>query len=85
MHQTVRFSYLDSPRDEAPRDRRDPVVVQAIANVIAHQPMEDWWALAPGVRTHAIYDEIRRLDQACANDSAAPILADADGPRYRVA
>ncbi len=85
MHQPARFQYIDSPRAEAARDRRDPVVVQAIANVTAQQPEEEWWALAPGVRTHTIYDEIRRLDRVCANDSAAPIKEDADRPRYQVA
>jgi hypothetical protein len=25
--------------------------------------MAEWWALAPGVRSHAIYDELRRLDR----------------------
>jgi hypothetical protein len=85
MHQSARSQYLDSPRDAAARDRRDPVVVQAIANVAAQQPEEEWWAMAPGVRTHAIYDEIRRLDRVCANDSAAPIKDDARSPRYQMA
>jgi hypothetical protein len=85
MHQAVRFPYTDSPHDEATRDRRDPVVVQAIDNVASQQQMEEWWALSPGVRTHAIYVEIRRLDRAWANGSAAPIEEKAGSPGYQMA
>ena len=85
MYQSARFPATDDPRDEAARDRRDPVVVKAIATVAARQPMEDWWALAPGVRTHAIYDEIRRLDWAWLNAAVAPVKEDADSPRYQMA
>ena len=44
-------------------DRRDVVVMQAITNVTARQPVDGWWE-ASGDRIQAIYDEIRRLDQA---------------------
>jgi len=85
MYQSARFPITDDPRDEAARDRRDPVVVKAIATVAARQPMEDWWALAPGVRTQAIYDEIRRLDWAWLRAAVAPVQEDADSPRYQMA
>ena len=85
MHQLARFPYADSSYDDATRDARDPVVVQAIANVTSRQPMEDWWALSPGVRTHAIYDEIRRLDRASSSRSVAPIEDDTGNPRYQMA
>jgi hypothetical protein len=85
MQQPARFPYADRSQDEATRGRRDPVVVQAIANVTSRQPMEDWWALSPGVRTHAIYDEIRRLDRTWGDGSAAPIKENAHSPRYRMA
>jgi hypothetical protein len=86
MHPLARFQSTDSPHDEATRDKRDPVVVQAIANVTSRQLMEDWWALSPGVRTHAIYDEIRRLDRAWSNKSAAPIEQEnASSPHYQMA
>ena len=59
--------------------------MKAITTVAARQPMEDWWALAPGVRTQAIYDEIRRLDWAWLSAAVAPVQEDADSPRYQMA
>jgi hypothetical protein len=47
--------------------------------------MEEWWAMAPGVRTHAIYDEVRRLDRASAGGSTAPVEEIAGKPRYQMA
>jgi hypothetical protein len=45
-------------------DNRDPVVMQAIANVIGAQTI-DMGCLGPQPgNTQAIYDEIRRLDKA---------------------
>jgi len=85
MRQPARYPYADSSRDEATRDKRDPIVVQAIANVTSRQSMEDWWAFSPGVRTHAIYDEIRRIDRAEASESVAPIKEDAHSPRFQMA
>jgi hypothetical protein len=85
MHPPSRFPYVASPHEQSARDRRDPVVVQAIENVTARQPMEEWWALSPGVRTHVIYDEVRRLDQAWANEPAEPIKEDAHTRRYQMA
>jgi hypothetical protein len=85
MYQSARLPVIADPRDKAARDRRDPVVVQAITIVAARQPREDWWALAPGVRTQAIYDEIRRLDWAWLNAAVVPVQEDADSPRYQMA
>ena len=85
MHSPSRLLYVDSAREQATRDRCDPVVAQAIANVSGRQPMEEWWALSPGVRTHAIYDEVRRLDRAGANEPAEPIKEDAHSRRYQMA
>ena len=72
MYQPGRFLYADTSQNEAARSQCDPVVARAIENVTARQPMEEWWALAPGVRSHAIYDEVRRLDRAWATASAEP-------------
>ena len=44
-------------------DKRDPVVMQAIANVIGTQTMDVGCVSPPPGRTRAIYDEIRRLDR----------------------
>ena len=45
-------------------DKRDPVVMQAIANVIGAQT-KDMGCLGPSPgNAQAIYDEIRRLDRA---------------------
>jgi hypothetical protein len=85
MYQSARFPVTDDLRAEAASDRRDPVVVKAITIVAARQPMEDWWAMAPGVRTQAIYDEIRRLDWAWLSASVASVKEDADSPRYQMA
>jgi hypothetical protein len=54
----------------APRETRDSVVMQAITNVTRRQIDEGWWNLSPGGRTHVIYDEIRRLDQARVSEAA---------------
>jgi hypothetical protein len=75
MYQSDRFAIPEAPQT-ASRSGRDPVVVRAIAIVAARQPEDDWWALAPGVRSHAIYDEIRRLDRAWAAGLAVPEEAD---------
>jgi hypothetical protein len=85
MHHSARRQFFDSPHDDMSRNRRDPVVVQAIANVTAELAMEEWWALAPGVRTHAIYDEIRRLDLAWADAADASVDEDADRAHYQIA
>jgi hypothetical protein len=53
--------------DTQTRDERDSVVLQAITNVTDRQPVDGWWDASPGDRTQAIYDEIRRLDQARAD------------------
>jgi hypothetical protein len=77
MYQSDRFPIPEAPQ-AASRHGRDPVVVRAITIVAARQPEDDWWALAPGVRSHAIYDEIRRLDRARAAGMA--VLEEADEP-----
>src|SRR4029077_13117036 len=43
---------------------RDPVVAHAIENVTGRHQAEDFWAVSSHETTEAIYDEIRRLDQA---------------------
>jgi hypothetical protein len=83
MLQAARFPYPNDPHDAAVRDKRDAVVMQAIAIVAGRQPMEEWWVSSPGVRTHAIYDEIRQLDQAGANTTAAPMEDDRGSARYQ--
>lgn len=46
-------------------DEHDPVVMQAIANVVRAEKRKDEGCLGPPPgRTKAIYDEIRRLDRA---------------------
>jgi hypothetical protein len=77
MYQSGRFAIPDAPQ-AASRPKRDPIVVRAITIVAARQPEDDWWALAPGVRSHAIYDEIRRLDRAWA--AGLGVLEEAEEP-----
>ena len=45
-------------------DKRDPVVMQAIANVIGAQTIDVGCLGPPPGQTQAIYDEIKRLDRA---------------------
>jgi hypothetical protein len=45
-------------------DKRDPVVMQAIANVVGAEKKDEGCLGPPPGRTQAIYDEIRRLDRA---------------------
>jgi hypothetical protein len=85
MYQAARFSYPNDPHDTAARDKRDAVVMQAIAIVAGRQPMEEWWVSSPGVRTHAIYDEIRHLDQAGATTPTEPAQGDRSSPRHQMA
>ena len=65
MHSPGRILSIDEPH------RRDVVVMLAIANVTCRQPMDGWWEFTPGGRTHAIYDEVKRLDQARLNEPRA--------------
>jgi hypothetical protein len=44
-------------------DKRDPVVMQAIANVIGTRTMDAGCLGPPPGQTQAIYDEIKRLDR----------------------
>jgi hypothetical protein len=71
MHAPGRVLSVGKPYDAPTHDRRDVVVMQAIANVTDRQPMEGWWEFTPGGRTHAIYDEVKRLDQARVNEPRA--------------
>jgi hypothetical protein len=45
-------------------DKRDPVVMQAIANVVGAGKKDVGCLGPPPGKTQAIYDEIRRLDRA---------------------
>ena len=45
-------------------DKRDPVVMQAIANIIGAQTKDMGCLGPPPGNAQAIYDEIRRLDRA---------------------
>ena len=45
-------------------DKRDPVVMQAIANIIGTRTMDAGCLGPPPGQTQAIYDEIKRLDRA---------------------
>jgi hypothetical protein len=67
MSSPARIPRIYDVRDVLSRDERDGVVLQAITNVTDRQPVDGWWDASPGDRTQAIYDEIRRLDQARAN------------------
>ena len=80
MSQPVPFPHSDDFRSF----RGDPIVAQAIAIVAARQPMKEWWALAPGIRTHAIYDEIRRLDRT-RGEAVHGSAADTATPEYQKA
>jgi hypothetical protein len=71
MNSPAQIAAIDDLSEALTRDRRDVVVMQAITNVTNRQPMGGWWELSPGDRSQAIYDEIRRLDQAQANGTSA--------------
>jgi hypothetical protein len=45
-------------------DRRDPVVMQALENVVGTKTTDPGYLHPPLGRIRAIYDEIRRLDRA---------------------
>ena len=45
-------------------DKRDPVVMQALENVVGTETMDPGYLNPPPARIQAIYDEIRRLDRA---------------------
>ena len=60
------------------RDKRDIVVMQAITNVTGRREM------SPD-RTQAIYDEIRRLDQARVNRTSALAERNANNTRNQTA
>ena len=70
MSSPARISRIYNIPDALARDERDGVVLQAITNVTDRQPVDGWWNASPGDRTQAIYDEIRRLDQARANGAS---------------
>ena len=58
-------------------DGHDPVVMQAIKNVIEKHLIDGWSALPAPQRVQAIYDEIRRLDENRMKAQArAPVAAD---------
>jgi hypothetical protein len=71
MSSPARISRIYDLRDAQTRDRPDVVVLQAITNVTDRQPVDGWWDASPGGRTQAIYEEIRRLDQARVNGTSA--------------
>jgi len=64
---------------QIPMGGRDPVVMQAITNVVGRRSSEEWWALPASQRTNAIYVEIRRLDAEAVQEQAAA-LKSADRP-----
>jgi hypothetical protein len=55
---------LDDLQGNSQMDKRDPVVMQAIANVIGAQTIDMGCLGPPPGQTQAIYDEIKRLDRA---------------------
>jgi hypothetical protein len=55
---------LDELQGNSEMDKRDPVVMQAIANVIGAQTIDMGCLGPPPGQTQAIYDEIKRLDRA---------------------
>jgi len=59
--------------------------MEAIANVAYRQPVGGWWEFTPGGRTHAIYDEVRRLDQARVNETPALAEGNAGNLAYQMA
>jgi hypothetical protein len=85
MNSSTQNSLIDDLHEALTRDRRDVVVMQAITNVTDRQPMDRWWQVSPGDRTKAIYDEIRRLDQARAHGTFALAERNAETPRNQAA
>jgi hypothetical protein len=55
---------LDELQGNSQMDKRDPVVMQAITNVIGTQTIDMGCLGPPPGQTQAIYDEIKRLDRA---------------------
>jgi hypothetical protein len=55
---------LDELQGNSQMDKRDPVVMQAITNVIGAQTIDMGCLGPPPGQTQAIYDEIKRLDRA---------------------
>jgi hypothetical protein len=70
MSSPARISRVYDVRNVQTHGERDAVVLQAITNVTDRRRVDGWWDASPGDRTQAIYDEIRRLDQARANGAS---------------
>jgi hypothetical protein len=69
-------------------DKRDPVVMQALENVVGTETLDPGYLNPPPGRIQAIYDEIRRLDRAKLDEAERRRMAkveakpkiDADAP-----
>ncbi len=66
--------------------RHDPIVIQAIRNVLGRQSLSDWARVSGSSIVNAIYDEVRRLDLAAArstrpsSEDAADVMIDDTAP-----
>jgi hypothetical protein len=85
MDSRTQISLIDEMCEALTRDKRDIVVMQAITNVRDRQPMGGWCEVSPGDGTQAIYDEIRRLHQARANETPALAEGAADNASNQMA
>jgi hypothetical protein len=59
-------------------DKRDPVVMQALENVVGTETMDPGYLNPPPGRIQAVYDEIRRLDRAQLDEAARRRMAKAE-------
>jgi hypothetical protein len=82
MDSRTQILLIDGMYEALTCDKRDIVVMQAITNVIDRQSMGG--EVSPGDRIQAIYDEIRRLDQARANGTFALAVENAGNPRNQI-
>jgi hypothetical protein len=85
MNSPAQIAAIDDLSEAPTRDRRD-AVVNAGDNE-RHRPSADGRVgeASPGDRTQAIYDEIRRLDQARADGTSVLTERNADNPRNQAA
>ena len=83
MDSRTQISLIEEMYEALTCDKRDIVVMQAITSVTDRQPIGG--EVSPGDRVRAIYDEVRRLDQARVHGTAAPTDARADTLAYHMA
>jgi hypothetical protein len=69
-HGPVRFQFGQG-NGAIPMNGRDPIVMQAMRNVVSRRSSDDWWALPARQRTEVIYAEVKRLDSVAIQQGRA--------------